>query len=96
MGLLPESGCLTGNLQAGCLGQIFHGLGKTLAFIIHDKADGVAAGAAAKAVVELLVGADTEGRGFFLVEGASGGVVAAALFELYATVDHIDYVDTIE
>ena len=40
------------------------------AFKIHQKADGIAAGAAAKAVIELLVRVNTEGGGFFLVKGA--------------------------
>ena len=40
----------------------------------------LAARAAAEAIVELLVGADAERRGLFLMERAAGGVILAGLF----------------
>ncbi|MNJ50172.1 hypothetical protein D3C77_454350 [compost metagenome] len=64
--------------------------------MVHDEAKGVAARAAAKAVIELLVGADAEGRGFFFVERAAGSEVLAGLFQLHARTHHIDDVGTVE
>ncbi|MOA40979.1 hypothetical protein D3C78_1629010 [compost metagenome] len=49
--------------------------------------------AAAEAVVELLAGADGEGRRFFLVERAAGRVVLACLFQRDVTIHHVDDVD---
>ena len=60
------------------------------------KAEGVAASAAAEAVVELLVGADAERRRLFFVERAAGGVVLAGLFHLQARADNIDDVGAVQ
>ena len=49
-----------GHLQAHLLGQVLHGFHKTHARMVHEKADGIAVFAAAKAVIELLGGADAE------------------------------------
>ena len=51
-----------GHLQAILLGQVLDGFYKCHACMVHQKADGIAVFAAAKAVVELLGRADTEGR----------------------------------
>ena len=64
--------------------------------MVHDEAEGVAAGAAAKAVVELFVRADAEGRRLFLVERAEGAVVLAGLLQLDARTDHFDDVGAVE
>ncbi|MOA24092.1 hypothetical protein D3C78_1447540 [compost metagenome] len=64
--------------------------------MVHDEAKGVAARAAAKAVIELLVGADAEGRGFFLVERAAGREVLASFFQLHTRTHHIDDVGTVK
>lgn len=64
--------------------------------MVHDEAEGVAARATAEAVVELLVRADAEGGGLFLVERAAGGVVLAGLFHLQARADNIDDVGAVQ
>ncbi|MNQ42737.1 hypothetical protein D3C85_564450 [compost metagenome] len=64
--------------------------------MVHDEAEGVAAGAAAEAVIELLVGADAERRSLFLVERAAGSVIFAGLFQLQARADHIDDVGAVQ
>ena len=53
-------------------------------------------GPAAETVIELLVGADREGRRFFVVERAAGLVIFAALFERHVLVDHVHDVDARE
>src|SRR5690606_24956973 len=55
-----------------------------------------AAGAAAEAVVELLVRADREGRSLFLVERAAGAVVAAGLLQGHALAHHLDDIGAVE
>ncbi|MDT4861515.1 hypothetical protein FQZ97_961230 [compost metagenome] len=68
------------HVHAGALGQVLDRLGKVQLVVIHDKTQCVAASATAEAVIELFVRADAERRGFFLMEGAAGGVVLAGLF----------------
>ena len=51
-----------GYLQAILLRQVFDGLNKRHAAVVHQKTDGVAVFAAAKAVIKLFGGADAEGR----------------------------------
>src|SRR5690606_399437 len=71
-------------------------LGKVQVVVVHDEAERVAACAAAEAVVELLVGADAERRGLFLVERAAGRVVLAGLFQLDTRTHHLDDVGAVE
>jgi len=85
-----------GDFHAGGFGQIFDGLGEVQVVVIHEKAEGVAAGAATEAVIELLVGADAERRGFLFVERAAGGVVLAGLLQLHARADHVDNVGAVQ
>jgi hypothetical protein len=77
---------LAGHFQAGADRQLLHRLGEVEVVVFHQKAHGVAGGAAAEAVVELLVRGDRERRGLFLVERAAGGVVAAGLLERHTAV----------
>jgi len=84
------------DFHAGGFGQFLDGLGEVQVVVVHDKAEGVAARAAAEAVVELLVGADAERRGLFLVERAAGGVVLARLLHLQARADYIDDVGAVQ
>jgi hypothetical protein len=77
-------------------GEVLDGLRKVDVLVVHDEAEGVAAGAAAEAVVELLLGIDAEGGGLFVVEGAARAVVLAGFLELHAPVDDVDDVDAIE
>ncbi len=84
------------NFHAGGLGQIFDSLEEVQVVVVHDEAQGIAAGAAAEAVIELLVGADAERRGFLFVERAAGGVVLAGFFHLQARADHVDDVGAVQ
>lgn len=83
-GFLPAAALFAGYLHASGAGQFLDSLGKVQVVVVHDEAEGVAAGTTAEAVIELLVGADREGRGFFLVKRAAGGVVLAGFFQLDA------------
>ena len=60
----------------------------------HEEADGGAVGSAAETVIELLVGADGEGGGLLVVEGATGLVILAGLAQRYAPVDQLDDIAT--
>ncbi|MDT4887844.1 hypothetical protein FQZ97_1243330 [compost metagenome] len=53
-------GVVFGHLKAGLLRQVFHRLDERHAGVLHQESDGVAIGAAAEAVVELLGRADAE------------------------------------
>ena len=84
-GVRTETGSsLVWHVQAHRACQFLYGLGKFQIFVIHQKADGAAVGAAAETVVELLVRADGKGRGFFVVERAAGLVFTAGLFQAEA------------
>ena len=92
--VVRSKGCALRHLDPGALRQVAHRLGETHVLIIHEKANGAAMHAAAKAMEKLLVLADGERGGFFLVEGAIGLVVLAGLFERHARVDHVHDVDS--
>ncbi|MNZ64312.1 hypothetical protein D3C78_824800 [compost metagenome] len=94
--LVVAAALLAGHFHAGGAGQLLDGLGEVQVVVVHDEAQGVAAGTAAEAVVELLVGADREGRGLFLVERAAGGVVLAGFFQLDARTHHVDDVEAVD
>jgi len=85
-----------GDFHASGFGQVLDSLGEIQVVVVHEKAEGIAAGAAAEAVIELLVGADAERRGFLFVERAAGGVVLAGLFQLHARADHVDDVGAVQ
>ena len=92
----PAPAFLARHIHAGALGQFLDRLGKFQLIVVHDEAEGIAAGAAAEAVVELLVRADGERGGLFLVERAAGAVVLAGLLQLDARAHHIDDVGAVE
>ncbi|MNN50659.1 hypothetical protein D3C81_1652550 [compost metagenome] len=94
--LLSGTAVLVRHLEAGALGQLLDRLGKLQVVVVHDEAEGVAAGAAAEAVVELLVRADAERGGLFVVERAAGAVVLAGLLQLDARTHHLDDVGAVE
>nr|BFE93587.1 hypothetical protein GCM10020185_41230 [Pseudomonas brassicacearum subsp. brassicacearum] len=64
--LVLSTAFLAGYFHAGGFGQFFDGLGEVQVVVVHDETEGIAASAAAEAIVELLVGADAERRRFFL------------------------------
>ena len=59
------AGGFPGNFQARAAGQALDRLGEIQVLVVHHEAEGVTPGAAAKAVVELFVRADTERGRFF-------------------------------
>ncbi len=81
------------HLHAGAGGEVLDGIDEAEALVFHDEADRRAVRAAAEAVVELLGRADREGRRFFVVEGAAGGVVGAGFLERHVAVHQVDDVD---
>ena len=85
--LAGVAAALPGHFQAGPGGQLLHRFRKAEVVVFHQEAHGVAGGAAAEAVVELLVRGDGEGGRLFLVEGAAGGIVAAGLLQRHAGID---------
>ncbi|MNS30565.1 hypothetical protein D3C72_626010 [compost metagenome] len=85
-----------GDFHSGRFGQVFDSLDEIQVVVVHDEAQGIAASAAAEAVIELFVGADAEGRSFLFVKRAAGGVVLAGFFHLQARADHIDDVGAVQ
>ena len=59
--------------------------------VFHQKTDGIAAGAAAKALVDAFVGGYGEGRRLFVVEGAEADVIGTAFFEGHKVTNHFLY-----
>ena len=84
------------HLEAGHVRQLLHGLDETHVFVVHQETDGRAVGAAAKAVIELLVGADGEGRRLFAMEWATGLVLVAGFFQWHTRVDDLNDIATVE
>ena len=78
------------HLQAGLPGQFLDGLAEVQSLVLHQEADGGAVGAAAEAVVELLVVADGERGGLLVVKGAAGLVVLAGLLQRHAAPIEVD------
>ena len=83
-------------LHAGGIGQVLHRPRKLHVLVVHEKAQRVAACAAAKAVVELFFRVDAEGGRFLVVEWAAGRVVFAGFLELHPTVNHFDDIGPVE
>ncbi len=84
------------DFHASGFGQFFNSLDEVQIVVVHHEAEGVTASAAAKAIVELLVRADTEGGGFLFVKRAAGGVILAGFFHLQARAHHIDDVGAVQ
>ena len=70
-----------------------HGFGETGARVFHQEGDGAAVGSATEAVIELLGGADSERRTFFVMKGAQAKQVGPTLSQLHVSPDYIDDVD---
>ena len=62
--------------------------------VFHQEADGIAILAAAKAVEELLGGADREGGRLLGMEGAQAHEIGAAFFQCHMAAHHLDHVGT--
>ena len=61
-----------GNVQTSLFGEGFNGFRKCNSVKIHDKANGITAGATTKTVIELFILAYSKRRGFFIVKWAAG------------------------
>ena len=81
------------HLEPGVPRELFDGIGKRLAAVLHQEADGRAVRAAAEAVVELLRRAHRERRRLLAVERAARLVVRPGLLERDVAVDDVDDVD---
>jgi hypothetical protein len=71
-------------------GQIQHHLAEAGALQLHQELDGVAAGAAGEAVIELFGGRHRHRRGCVVVEGADADEFPALLLEHHVLPHHID------
>src|SRR5690625_6105473 len=69
---------------------------KTHPFEVHEKANRITAGAEAKEIIKLLVGADGKRGGFLVVERATGAVVLPGALQLDALIHHFDDVDAVQ
>jgi hypothetical protein len=56
--------------------------------MLHDKADGIAAAAAAKAFIKLLSGRYRKGGGLLVVKGAEAQVLGAPFLQFYKAAHH--------
>ena len=83
-------------LEANALGEPFDCLAKIEALILHDKPERVAAGAAAKAVIELALRVNGKGRCPLVVKRATGRVVFARLLQFYPTINDLDDIEAIQ
>ncbi len=81
---------LTRHLESQPLGEQFHRLHELQVTVAHEKAYDRPVGAAAKAVIELLLGADGEGRRLLVVKGAAGLELAAGFLERDVGVNDFD------
>ena len=83
-------------LEANALGETFDCLAKIEALIFHDKSERVAAGATAKAIVELPLRVDGEGRCALFMKRATGRVVFARFLQFYPTINDLDDIEAIQ
>src|SRR5690606_27922905 len=94
--LLPAARPFLGHLKADRRGEVLDRVHVAERRIGHEKADGVAMGAAAEAVVELLRRAHGERGGLLAVKRAKAKIVGARLLELEVAGDDVDDVDAAE
>ena len=88
--LLPIGGPgVFGDFHSHLGGQMTHRFGEGHVFHLHDEVDNPASGAAAKAMVDLLIPGHREGGCFFVVEGTQAKVVGAAFFQLHIPADDV-------
>ena len=95
-GAVLRAGAVIRHLHAVLGGQVLHGFDKAQAVVLHQEIDGITAFAAAKAVVELLAGADGKRGGFFAMKGAKAREVGACFFELHIAPHDLNHIDAVE
>ena len=74
-------GAIVAVFHAGLQRELARGFGESEALYLHHELKNIAALVAAEAVEDLLLGADGEGGGLFVMERAGGFVVAAGLLK---------------
>jgi hypothetical protein len=62
--------------------------------MFHQESDGAAVCSTTETVVELLGGADSERRTFFVMKGAQAKQVGPTLSQLHVSPDYVDNVDS--
>jgi len=85
-----------GKLHSGLPGELFDCLAEALMLVLHEETDGAAMGAAAEAMVELLLATDSKGGGLLVVKGAACLIVLSRLAQVDAVVDEFDDVGASE
>ena len=86
-------GVIFGYFQAQGLRKALDCLAEIEPFVFHHKPQGVPAGPAAKAVIELSLGVYRKGWRFLVVKRAAGAVVFACLLELHSAIDDLDNIE---
>ena len=80
--------------HATALGQFLNGFDEIHAGVFHQKTDGIAVFAAAKAMKKLFAGADSEGGGLLGVKRAQTRKIGARFFQRDIATHHVDHIDT--
>ncbi len=88
--LVIGTGLALGYGDSQLLGQAADGLGESDAIFAHKELEDTSTGAAAKTFEDALGGTDTEGRGFFFVEGTQAKEVSSGPFEGDVLADNLD------
>ena len=78
--LVLRAGLLLGNRDSELLSQSADGFGKTNAILAHEELENTSSSSTAKTFEDAFGGADTEGGGFFVVEGAQAEEVCSGSF----------------
>jgi len=73
-----------------------HCLDKTQPHLLHDKANRRAMHPAAKAMIKLLGLTDGKGRGFFVMERATGDIIRTRFFKGHIALNQIHNIQTIQ
>jgi hypothetical protein len=64
--------------------------------MLHDEADGIAAGAATKALIDLFAGRNGERRGLFVMERAQAEIVSASFLQFHEGAHYFHNIDAAE
>ena len=97
------SGCLLafpliflGDLKAYALRQPFNRFAEIEPFVIHHKAQRIAAGPTAKAVIELALGVNRKRGCSLVVKRTAGGIVFARFFQFYAAIYDLNNIESVQ
>ena len=90
LALVIGTGLVLGYGDSQLLSQSADGLGESDAIFAHKELEDTSTGAASKTFEDALGGTDTEGRGFFFVEGTQAEEVSSGPFEGDVLADDLD------